>query len=358
VKPQSAWVRLANGLGELGELEGWRFKSMDLGREGGIEAQFQSPNTTAGLSFKRLGSAPYWREIGPFSVTILGSKEKLGFPRGLLNPLARRLAECLGQSDCRWPEWQPTPSVMLVISGIPRSGTSWINRTIRTLLQACGHPDAAHGARGDYPSRTLDDAEMVALKQTIACHTASPDRVWQAKAHYFSHAPVSDHPSIRTFFVYRDLRDVALSQTHWARHGPQAKQFGSESFDAAFERVCAAVLPVAVESLRIAVAGGLPDNLSLVRYDNLVSDYRQQLERLIAFMGMSIPVDFLHPIVAKHSFQRESGRLPGEELVASYHRKGIVGDWKNSLTAAQVSMVHSYADDLDELLVRADKLAL
>ena len=50
-------------------------------------------------------------------------------------------------------------------------------------------------------------------------------------------------------------------------------------------------------------------------------------------------------IVEKYSFQKQSGRLPGNANTNKYLRKGIVGDWKNHFNEKSRSVFADLAGD-------------
>jgi len=70
-------------------------------------------------------------------------------------------------------------------------------------------------------------------------------------------------------------------------------------------------------------------NAYKVRYEELYSNPVETLK--------GIEEDRISEIVAKNSFSKKAGQIPGEEAKDSPARKGIVGDWKNYFDAECVS---------------------
>jgi hypothetical protein len=71
--------------------------------------------------------------------------------------------------------------------------------------------------------------------------------------------------------------------------------------------------------------------VSLVRYEDLVSDTAGILTKLIASVSQSDRIDAprLARAIEQNSFQRRSGRPRGVEDRTSFLRRGVAGDWKN-----------------------------
>ena len=51
--------------------------------------------------------------------------------------------------------------------------------------------------------------------------------------------------------------------------------------------------------------------------------------RLFDHAGMRFPEGVLQALLEEYSFERQSGRQPGEEEQGSKLRKGVAGDWQN-----------------------------
>ena len=83
-----------------------------------------------------------------------------------------------------------------------------------------------------------------------------------------------------------------------------------------------------------------------VRYEDLRVDCAQQLQRLVrALSGNELSDEQAKAISEKFSFEKQSGRKPGQENIRSFMRKGIVGDWKNHFSAESKQIFDYYAGD-------------
>ncbi len=86
------------------------------------------------------------------------------------------------------------------------------------------------------------------------------------------------------------------------------------------------------------------DNIYSMKYENLISEPRQELSRLLATRFSLAPdMDKIESVVAKNSFRSTTGRKPGEESRSSFARKGIVGDWKNCFSPEARRVFNDFA---------------
>lgn len=89
-----------------------------------------------------------------------------------------------------------------------------------------------------------------------------------------------------------------------------------------------------------------------VRYEDLISDGEEQLERIIRYLGYDYGRNVIASYYQKHSFEVVSGRKPGVEDTKSTYRKGVAEDWKNHFDADCLKAFKYYGDGkLQELLV-------
>jgi hypothetical protein len=65
-----------------------------------------------------------------------------------------------------------------------------------------------------------------------------------------------------------------------------------------------------------------------LRYERLLLEPVSELEKLFEFLEVDTERALLERIAEENSFERWSGRKPGEEKSGSFFRKGIHGDWK------------------------------
>lgn len=67
----------------------------------------------------------------------------------------------------------------------------------------------------------------------------------------------------------------------------------------------------------------------IVRYEELWLEPLGTLHHLLSTMGYLKSIDDIREVIRIESFERRTGRKPGEEDVTHHLRKGIIGDWVN-----------------------------
>ena len=70
-------------------------------------------------------------------------------------------------------------------------------------------------------------------------------------------------------------------------------------------------------------------NVIHTSYERLRATPVDEMERLLAWLGLGSAGTNIELLVESHSFDRQTSRRAGEEKTSSFLRKGIVGDWKN-----------------------------
>ena len=84
-----------------------------------------------------------------------------------------------------------------------------------------------------------------------------------------------------------------------------------------------------------------------VRYEDLRQNTAQELQRIVhELTGQTLSSEHAKTIVDEFSFERQSGRKPGEESKNSFLRKGIVGDWPNYFSKEACEIFNYYAGDI------------
>jgi hypothetical protein len=89
-----------------------------------------------------------------------------------------------------------------------------------------------------------------------------------------------------------------------------------------------------------AYADRHPDQITFVRYEDLLARPHEEVKRVVGFLGATVNERIIGEMIAGSSFEALSGgRAPGIEDTASFYRKGVQGDWPNHLTAEALQIV-------------------
>ena len=83
-----------------------------------------------------------------------------------------------------------------------------------------------------------------------------------------------------------------------------------------------------------------------VKYEDFRRDCAGQLQKLVCtLINKTLDNEKAEKIEKNFSFEKQSGRTPGQENSNSFMRKGIVGDWKSHFSLESKEMFAHYAGD-------------
>lgn len=85
------------------------------------------------------------------------------------------------------------------------------------------------------------------------------------------------------------------------------------------------------------------ENKAVTSYESLKADCEGELTKLLTTLEFEYDSVKLGFAVDKYSFERQSGRTPGQEDVNSFVRKGVVGDWKNHFDSDSAKLFNELA---------------
>jgi len=161
----------------------------------------------------------------------------------------------------------------------------------------------------------------------------------------------------RAFFVARDPRDIVVSwyfssaRSHPTRSNPSLQRTRDhlatlseeEGLIFTIRRLADYGLFHALRSWGDAALEGL----LLLRYEDLIgAEAERWWARLLDHCDVVLEPQDRRALLARYSFQRLSGREPGQEDPGSKLRKGIAGDWRNHFTPAVHEVFVEVTSDL------------
>lgn len=250
-----------------------------------------------------------------------------------------------------------------LITGLAKSGTTWVQRICRA------HPemycraedqftkiwDRAGALTEDYnklveqrdrerdhqgidPLTKRDAAKLFYALVKITMDKAPPGTACSGIKDLIlsSRGFLQMVPNSRVINVVRDPRDIAISaRAHALRVAGLEATDANLVDDATITETCR----FWVNQLRLAddARERFPGRTHDIRYEDLISDFSNTVRDLLTFLEVEATPETLERIQRETDFKRLSGgRAPGEADPNSYFRKGVAGDWRQNLGAAQI----------------------
>lgn len=257
------------------------------------------------------------------------------------------------------------------VGGAPRSGTTWLQDIINS------HPQASCRGEGlfskdlfalfdkcveqrrlqierknkevfshtsGYPLPAPGDAEFLAgTAILLALHQQAEGRDCLA---YGEKTPenVFAFPRFKQLFpgakfigIARDPRDVLTSAWHFFTHARGANE-NDETKIAFIQRA----LPSLNEGMRCLIALERHDRESchLVTYEQLRAEPAARAAAIFGFLGLPVSDAVLADCLARTEFKAATGGRPaGVAADGAFLRKGVVGDWRSTLSPAMNALV-------------------
>lgn len=280
-----------------------------------------------------------------------------------------------GESSASWQAHQQqlqevAARQLFFVGGAPRSGTTWLQQLLDShpdvscrgegLLQKyLADPlDALIAARaqgigaknknlfghtGGYPRPAFQDADILlgtgvllalsgqlAGRDCLAVGEKTPENV-------FLFARLRRlFPTAKFIGLARDPRDVLTSAWHMF----YKLQPGQDEQQAKFAMIQRA-LPSLNDGARtmLELRRKTPDSCTIVTYEAMHAAPAAVAADLFRFLGVSDQDDIVACCVAETSFAAQAGRPAGEGRNGTFLRKGIVGDWRSTLSPETSDMI-------------------
>ena len=269
------------------------------------------------------------------------------------------------QDSTRWGRFEPRGDD-IIISTPPKSGTTWTQGIVSSLLWPAGD---APGERND--RSPWIDARFAPLDTVL-------DQLDRQHHRRFikTHSPADCAPifeQCRYITVYRDGRDALMS---WANHRANMRDDLIESLNASAAREGLRQLPIwdgdmdelfdqwemncsPIEHLASWWPMRGEEFVCFVHYNDLSADLDGEMRRIAEFLEIDVPADLWSETVDRCRLDRmrdeaaQSKRLNMifEGGAESFFYKGTNGRWRDGLTEAQLERY----DDMvaDELVTDA-----
>jgi hypothetical protein len=220
---------------------------------------------------------------------------------------------------------------ILFVVGIPKSGTTWLEKMLSS------YPG--------YSELLIPEASLASPHQWNMpddTFTRMRNMLVLSKMHLAGtphNAKLLSNSDIPYAILYRDLRDVCISNYYYVRLTPWHYQYQdliNKSLSDYIDDWIADSLPGFCAWVDSWAEVRDPARSIMVRYEDILSDPHATLRRILETYELPATDERIDDMVERNRFDRLSGgRSAGQEKNNSFFRKGKAGDWKNHLTDQQ-----------------------
>lgn len=222
------------------------------------------------------------------------------------------------------------PQSTLFVAGLPKSGTTWLEKMLGSyegfhelMIPEVARYEMRSGGSHDYelPGDMFDRFDDALVLTKMHVHGSEHNAGLLARA------------GVRYVVLYRDLRDVAVSNFFYVRNTPWHPEHGRYKgigVDEGLRVFASRTLPAYERWVRSWHENRDPENSLIIRYEDLLEDDAGVLGRVAGLFGLDDSRETIERIACANSFGAMSGgRSTGESNEHAFARKGVAGDWVN-----------------------------
>ncbi len=230
----------------------------------------------------------------------------------------------------------------LYILSYPKSGRTWLQRLI-VEAYIVDH-DSELSVHDISDLHDLDDA----FPRVLLSHAGS---CWEESLRVLSKEKLLQidfkrYLTGRVVYVYRDPRDILVSQYYHMRYRTQINSITPQTLLRSYN----VGLPKVIQFMNVwaDLIAQSPDNILAVSYENLLGNTEQVLSTVFKFLGLSVSNEALKQSIDKCQITNQSTKesaeaqspwlyTPNPDNVNSRHaRKGQVGEHKELFTSQEL----------------------
>lgn len=222
------------------------------------------------------------------------------------------------------------PQSTLFVAGLPKSGTTWVEKMISSyqgfhelIVPDVTRHEIQSGGSHDYdlPNDmfTRFDKALVLTKMHVhgSMHNVELLRT----------------SNIRYVILYRDLRDVAVSNFFYVRNTPwhpEYKFYKDADTPQGLRIFAQRTLKDYERWVRSWHENRDPSLSVITRYEDLLSDDKSVMKAIARLFELDDSDETITKITKANSFKAMSGgRAKGDSNENAFARKGVAGDWEN-----------------------------
>ncbi|PIA27428.1 hypothetical protein AQUCO_07800045v1 [Aquilegia coerulea] len=245
----------------------------------------------------------------------------------------------------------------IILATAPKAGTTWL----KSLVFAVTHRSQYRITGQNNLLLTTTPHEVVPFLEEIYNHNKSPDLTSTPSPRIFgTHVPYTMLPEsvkaskCKIIYLFRNPKDIFVSMWHFGRMLPKdIPSLQPITIEESFERFCKGISlfgpcwDQALEYWKRSIEK--PEEVLFLKYEELKEDINKQLKRIAEHLGCPFSykeenAEVIEDIAKLCSFQHLSNlevNKTGKDLFPqvenrAFFRKGLVGDWKSTLTPSMV----------------------
>lgn len=223
---------------------------------------------------------------------------------------------------------------MIVLSvGMPRAGSGWHYNLIHDLMEAVGYTDARlirekYRLQGILTEVNCNIGVLSVRRMGMVALPALAGNDFVIKAHAgpsVSSRLLQRFGLLRITYIYRDPRDAMLSAFDYGQRALQKGRPNAFSHLTDFEKSLAFMM----DYIRIWEAWMREKDVLIARYEDLLTDYNNEAERLVRFLKLDGDSSKVRGVIEKY----RPGAAEGQQGLHFF--KGKIGRFRESYSAEQ-----------------------
>lgn len=232
--------------------------------------------------------------------------------------------------------------MLIICNGAPKGGSTWINKIISSLGAYHRIPSEFQDPEWANPSIDKKKIDEILSSPVIARGSYLCKQHWSGEETFRS---LINHPHIRVINIIRDLRDVLVSRYfHDMRVGDLEEGTSIDTYY--FEHRGKPRVAKYIDYQNFWHMDQSKPQPFLAIYERLHVDFENQVAEMFDAIGIEYTPETIGRVKDLASFDKAP--VTGE---GQFHRKGIVGDWRNHLSP-------EILEDLDKLIEEKNYNAL
>lgn len=222
---------------------------------------------------------------------------------------------------------------ILFVAGLPKSGTTWLEKMIASfpgfhevlIPEVAAHELATGGSHDfDLPPDMFSRFDDMLVLSKMHVHGSKHNVEVLKKA------------DVRHVVLFRDLRDVAVSNFFYVRNTPwhpEYPHYAGKDIPAGLLTFALRTLGPYADWVRSWHDNRDPERSLVIRYEEMLADAVGCMNNVATIFDLPRQGNSIAELVDRFSFKKMSGgRDRGQQNEGQFVRKGVAGDWVNHFT--------------------------